>query len=203
MHTNNTVYSAGDTAFFCPYRDTHITTKDVHEINRLLNKKCGNRAQYGYLYFNPPEDSFNPGKYAEYSVGRTWRGDHFCTPTFAPGSHDQRDTLFAPHDVSLTQVEQLHDKRDESLYQAESSMDQGDGLYTARFDDTGKMTVAFTSKAELVARDAEALKKRSIKTWCSGAKSKNTQDLNWAIAQLGKNAQGVHYSAKYWGWVHK
>lgn len=111
--------------------------------------------------------------------------------------------MVAPGDVLHDQAEGLLDQRGESLHLVKSSMDQGDGLYTATFDDSGKMNVAFTSKAELVARDAEAAQKRGIKTTCSGVKSKNTDDLNWAIAQLGTNAEGVHFSSKRWDWVHK
>lgn len=208
--------SVHQTSFICPYTAWSGDFSAISDAHNTISKSCKNQASYGFVRLKGGKEIYN---YAiDVSIGRTRRGSNFCNDnfappfntdpgdshsTFAPESLDQRDTLVAPEDVLPNQAEEVHDKRDKSLHQAESSMDQGDGLYTARFDDTGKMTVEFTSKAELVARDAEALRKRKIETWCAKRQSAKTHDLDWAIEQLGKNAQGVHYAARHWGWVHK
>jgi hypothetical protein len=92
-----------------------------------------------------------------------------------------------------------------------SVYDQGDGFYTAIFNETtAKMDVVYTPMAEfdttaleavpqLDTRNTHELGKRD--TTCSGAVSFHTPDVDAANIELANNANGREYGYKEWGWV--
>lgn len=173
------VHNEGETAFFCPYRPWDGSSSVVMTWNKNIDQGCGSKAGYGYHHVEPQQGwSGSPN----FSIGRTWRGDHFCTDSFAPGSVE------------------------------EGEFDQGDGFYSASLDDTGKVSVIFTPKDVLVARDSlsENPATKSIRDFekrdgveCVGGESKNQADLDWANNELATYVDGKMLSPQTWGWIYK
>ncbi|KAH7408641.1 hypothetical protein DE146DRAFT_384798 [Phaeosphaeria sp. MPI-PUGE-AT-0046c] len=175
------VHNGMETSFLCPYVGWEGDYSVISAAHNAISKGCKTEASYGWVHLHGEE---GPVGYLppDFAVGRTWRGNTFCNGNFAPPMLDQGG---------------------HSLDHRYTSLDQGNGLYIASFNDAGKINVTFTSKAVLVA-NALVEKSNEEAEWdfhCSGI-SKNAYDLNWANEQLGKNAHGVLWPANNWGWVH-
>jgi hypothetical protein len=138
------------------------------------------------------------------SVGRTYTGNKFCEKHFYPPPKQLEERDPAPKNFTI----------------AKSLMQQGNGLYLATFDDSGKASVEFTPAAQLPAINStlpainitlttenptmmsiRALRKRG-EVHCDRKDSKNTGDLNWANVQLANNVKGQNYKYQ-WGWYHQ
>jgi hypothetical protein len=160
--SNTNVDSNGETSYFCPYTRVKVSYKEVIEMHTIISRKCG-VAAYGW-------DHRYVVQGRDFSVGRTFYGNHFCKDNFrgirppraveAPSS-DSAPVDSAPADaapVDPAHVETPTVKVD--LYAQASNwnmtsgqMNQGDGLYVASLDDeTGQMSVKFTPIAKLSSR---------------------------------------------------
>jgi hypothetical protein len=91
-----------------------------------------------------------------------------------------------------------------------STFDQGDGFYSAVFDDAGVANITYTPFTDadlaasaplpqLEARSTVNIDKRD--TTCSGAVSFDTPSLDAANREAANNANNKEYSYKAWGWV--
>lgn len=226
-----------ETSFLCNYRGAYVDLTTVLLIHKLIDKECGSKAKYGHVHFWPPTES-DPKKYFHYSVGRTFRGDEFCKAGFHPASLDQRDVPLihadVPRDDIAASQEQEEDSRDQFNTQDTDSLkqqdvwhhdgptsaqiaipdhlrDQGNGHYSASYDETGKISVIFTPMDELFVKNiTDANTKRKLpekgmygyKYGCSG-ESDSWLDLGRASDALAAKVNGVNYKKHSWQWVHK
>jgi hypothetical protein len=229
------VHNKDQTSFFCIYRDCVGSYDTIIRGHEDVSNACiGYTAAYGYTH---RQQSW--GMY-DLVIGRTFYGDHFCDKSFHP-PRAVRSVETTPMDASSASA-QSADKSPredteaiapsvESLHVAAPAiptsawtipyelMYQGDGFYTATFDETGfQVDVNFTPMSELtptaellakaraegnlepVSSSTNSLHKR--KTICSGHYSGNINDLDGANIQLAHNGDGKTYMARSWGWVH-
>jgi len=147
------VGSNGETSYFCPYTRFKVSYKEVIEMHTIISRKCG-VAAYGW-------DHRYVVQGRDFSVGRTFYGNHFCNDHFtgirppravgAPSS-DSAPVDSAPADSAPVKATSL--AADAAKWDMTSGqMDQGDGLYVASLDDeTGQMSVKFTPIAKLSSR---------------------------------------------------
>jgi hypothetical protein len=98
--------------------------------------------------------------------------------------------------------------------------EQGDGFYTATFDEAGDPTVKFTPLAELTltvenfanapapvtenlfAKSTDSLFKRQSFRHCEARQSGDVEKLDHANVQLAHNVNKVNYLYNHWAWVH-
>jgi hypothetical protein len=86
---------------------------------------------------------------------------------------------------------------------------QGDGFYTATFDDAGVANVTFTPFAELTGKvpapvtgNVDTVLDGPSSTICSKNHPENVDDLDAANVALA-NAAPNGYNDNAWGWVHR
>ncbi|KAH5028609.1 hypothetical protein HBI75_135660 [Parastagonospora nodorum] len=191
------VHLNGQTSYWCNYEVNHPTYDLVINMHVALSLKCGGSAAYGYNHYVLRRGA------RDLVVGRTYTGNKFCEKHFysSPKQLEERDP--APKNFTI----------------AKSLMQQGNGLYLATFDDSGKASVEFTPAAQLPAINStipaingtlttenptvmsiRALRKRG-EVHCDRKDSMNTGDLNWANVQLANNVKGQDYKYQ-WGWYH-
>jgi hypothetical protein len=198
-----------ETSYICPYTAWVGDSAVVLAAHKTISRACNSKAKYGWVRLHGT-DVFSGDAPPDFSIGRTWRGNDFCADGHAPpdnphendeGSLDLRDGL---HDHSETAVAQLAIP--------DHLRDQGDGFYSAIFDDTGKINVTFTPKDVLLAgKPAHAYEKRDLpqqgsyghEYHCGPGASGAWRDLGWACDELAKKVNGVHYRKNSWQWVHK
>ncbi|EAT87637.2 hypothetical protein SNOG_05246 [Parastagonospora nodorum SN15] len=181
------VHLNGQTSYWCNYEVNHPTYDLVINMHVALSLKCGGSAAYGYNHYVLRRGA------RDLVVGRTYTGNKFCEKHFysSPKQLEERDP--APKNFTI----------------AKSLMQQGNGLYLATFDDSGKASVEFTPAAQLPAINStipaingtlttenptvmsiRALRKRG-EVHCDRKDSMNTGDLNWANVQsISDNCHG-------------
>jgi hypothetical protein len=162
-------------------------------MHKFISSRCGGGIGYGYDRRRTPQGTH------DHSVGRTFRGDHFCWKD----QHGRRQAR-APAQLSIPS-----DLRE-----------QGDGFYVATFDEAGNTTVKFTPLAELtptaevlanalapltenlVTKSRDSLLKRQSFTHCETRQSGDIEKLDHANVQLAHNVNKVNYLYNHWAWVH-
>jgi len=152
-----------------------------------LSKKCGGSAVYGYTHYTEQNGAKN------LAVGRTFTGDHFCTKNFKGKREPAPEPVPAPKTFTV----------------AEHLMNQGNGLYIAKFNEAGEASVDFTPASEmpsvdittanLAAKNAGPLHKRDG-VECVEGTSKNLDDLNLANVVVANTVQGVFYDPGTFIW---
>jgi hypothetical protein len=162
-------------------------------MHMVISSRCGGGAAYGYDRRRTPQGT------NDHSVGRTSRGNDFCWK----GQHGSREAR-APVELSVPS----------------KLREQGDGFYTATFDEAGNPTVKFTPLADLtptaeilvnvpapvtknlVTKNTDSLLKRQSFSHCDERQSGDVPKLDEANVQLAHNVDKVNYLLNHWAWVH-
>jgi hypothetical protein len=166
----------------------HPTYDLVINMHVALSLKCGGSAAYGYNHYVLRRGA------RDLVVGRTYTGDNFCTKDFKGKRSPAAMTAPEPFTV------------------AEHLIEQGNGLYIAKFNEAGEATVDFTPASEMPSVDITTanLAVKHVGTLhkrdgveCVEGMSKNLDDLNFANIMVGKTVEGVFYDAGTFIWYKK
>ena len=72
MTNKKQVHNKGETSFFCNYQRNYLTYQLIIDMHVVISSQCNGSPAYGW------DRRTNGGGANDLSVGRTFRGDHFC-----------------------------------------------------------------------------------------------------------------------------
>lgn len=198
-----------ETSFVCPYTPWVGDSAVVLAAHATVTKVCNGKTKYGYVRMRGSEDSSGDAP-SDLSIGRTWRGDHFCEGGHAPP--------LPPKDQKEVSRDGLsgHDKAAVAHLAIPTNLrEQGDGLYVASRDESGNINVNFTPMEVLAASNLTGNTAPSLGSFevpnskvykydynCTGT-SKNEYDLVWAHEVVGKFVSDAKFPDGTWVWMHK